>query len=104
MAAHNWRALRVRFASHGVVSIMRDVPSMHIVLDEIEQLGTESAVHGAKTEAEARAKLTSYFDKLYKPDAITVKINGGVEPPPPGFSDEEVEASFDAFLNAQRSG
>ncbi|UJQ86564.1 hypothetical protein SEA_PENGUINLOVER67_42 [Mycobacterium phage PenguinLover67] len=100
MAAHNWRAIRLRFADRGVASVMAEVPSMHIVLDAIEQLGAESATHGAKTENEARGKLSSYFDKLYKPDAITVAINGGYEAPPPGFSDEEVEASFDAFINA----
>ncbi|AYP70028.1 hypothetical protein I5G62_gp42 [Mycobacterium phage CRB2] len=101
MAAHNWRAIRLRFADRGVASVMREVPTMHIVLDAIEQLGAESATHGAKTETEARAKLSSYYDKLYKPDATTIAIDGeGYMPPPPGFSDEEVEASFDAFLNA----
>ena len=99
MAAHNWRALRLRFADHGVGSVMAGVPSMHIVLDAIEQLGAESATSGAKTRVEAEGKLSAYFDKLYKPDVLTREIDGdGYLPPPPGFSDEEVEASFDAFL------
>jgi hypothetical protein len=101
MAAHNWRALRVRYADHGVGDIMAEVPTMHAVLDEIEQLGLESATSGAKTTIEARQKITSYYDKLYKPDMTTKVIDGdGYQPPPPGFSDAEIEASFDAFLNA----
>jgi plasmid stability protein len=101
MAAHNWRALRLRFADHGVGDVMAEVPSMHIVLDAIEQLGAEAATSGKKSETEARAALSSYFDKLYKPDMTRVQIDGSeYQAPPPGFSDEEVEASFDAFLNA----
>lgn len=100
MAAHNWRALRLRFADHGVGNVMA-LPTMHIVLDAIEQLGAEAATSGAKSETEARSKLSSYYDKLYKPDAISRAIDGdGYMPPPPGFSDDEVEASFDAFLSA----
>jgi len=101
MAAHNWRALRVRYTDHGIGNIMAQVPTMHAVLDEIEQLGLEAATSGAKTATEAKMKVTGYFDKLYKPDQTTRVIDGdGYQPPPPGFSDEEVEASFDAFLNA----
>lgn len=99
MAAHNWRALRVRAAEKGIGALMV-LPSMHIVLDMIEQLGLESVTADAKTKAEAMAKVTTYFDKLYKPDPVTIAINGGVVGPPPGFSDEEMEASFDAFLSA----
>jgi len=99
MAAHNWRALRVKYAGNGIGSLMA-LPSMHVVLDMIEQLGSEAAATDAKNATEARAKITSYFDKLYKPDATMIKVDGKL-PPPPGFSDEEVEASFDAFLNAR---
>jgi hypothetical protein len=98
MAAHNWRALRLRFADRGIGSVMTEVPSMHIVLDAIESLGAESAASGAKTATEAKSKLSTYYDRLYKPDPTTIKVNGPITPPP-GFSDEEVEASFDAFLN-----
>jgi hypothetical protein len=100
MAAHNWRALRQRLLGKGVGSAMA-LPSMHIVLDEIEALGLEASCSDAKTAAEASAAIRSYHDKLYKPDQITKRIDGdGYMPPPPGFSDEEVEASFDAFLSA----
>lgn len=98
MAAHNWRALRVRAADNGIGNLMA-LPTMHIVLDLIEQLGAEASTTGAKTQQEAKSQLDAYFDRLYKPDVITQRINGdGYLPPPPGFSDEEVEASFDAFL------
>lgn len=99
MAAVNWRALRERMGHKGV-PILMSLPSMHIVLDYVEQMGLESVTTGVKTQAEMRAKISGYFDKLYKPDPTTITINGGVVGPPPGWSDEEVEASFDAFLSA----
>lgn len=100
MAAHNWRALRSRYQDKGIADIMGEVSTMHAVLDQIEQLGLESATTDAKTAPEARQKITSYFDRLYKPDLTTKVIDGdGYVAPPPGFSDEEIEASFDAFLN-----
>lgn len=100
MAAHNWRVLRVRAADNGIPNLM-ECSTMHTVLDLAEQLGAEAATSGAKTSTEAKSSLSSYFDKLYKPDRITQQINGdGYMPPPPGFSDEEVEASFDAFMSS----
>ena len=99
MAAHNWRALRTRALDKGIGHLM-DLSSMHVVLDLMEQIGLESATHDAKTKAEAMGKVTSYYDKLYKPDPTAIKVNGGVIEPPPGWSDDEVEASFDAFLSA----
>ena len=100
MAAHNWRVLRERAMGKGIGDLMA-LASMHIVLDAAEQLGLEAATAGAKSEAQLRQALTGYYDKIYKPDVITKVINGKdyVEPPP-GWSDEEVEASFDAFLAA----
>lgn len=99
MAAHNWRTIRVRYADKGIGNVMAEVNSMHAVLDVMEQIGLESAMSSAKTTTEAKSEMTRYFDKLYKPDMRAVKLNGdGYLPPPPGFSDEEMEASFDAFL------
>ncbi|UXE04413.1 hypothetical protein SEA_FUNSIZED_42 [Mycobacterium phage Funsized] len=99
MAAINWRALRERMGHRGVPVLMA-LPSMHMVLDYAEQMGLESVTAGCKTQAEARGKISGYFDKLYKPDPVTIAINGGVVGPPPGWSDEDQEASFDAFLAA----
>ena len=100
MAAHNWRALRVRMGEKGIGDPMA-LPSMHVVLDYTEQMGLEAAASDAKTQIEARTKISAYFDKLYKPDPTTIKVNGQLEPPP-GWSDDEVEASFDAFLSSAR--
>ena len=100
MAAHNWRSLRVRAADNGIADLM-ECSTMHVVLDLIEQVGLESATAGSKTSTQAKSAISAYFDRLYKPDPITQKINGdGYLPPPPGFSDEEVEASFEAFMSS----
>lgn len=104
MAAHNWRSLRQRGFTHGISELM-DLRTMHAVLDLMEEFGAESAVSGAKKEAEARAALTRFYDKLYKPDMsdIARAINGvddELAKPPPGFEDDDVEASFDAFMAA----
>ncbi|QHB37774.1 hypothetical protein I5G63_gp033 [Mycobacterium phage Imvubu] len=99
MAAHNWRALRTRALDKGIADLMA-VSSMHVVLDLMEQIGLESVTVDAKTKAEAMGKVRSYYDKLYKPDPTAIAVNGGEVGPPPGWSDEEVEASFDAFLSA----
>ena len=99
MTAHNWRTIRSKYADKGIADVMRQVPTMHAVLDVMEQVGLESAVATCKTTAEAKSEATRYFDKLYKPDIRAARVNGdGYLPPPPGFSDEEMEASFDAFL------
>lgn len=101
MTAHNWRTIRARYQDKGIADVMGQVTSMHAVLDVMEQVGLESAMSGAKTTAEAKTELTRYYDKLYKPDITARKINGdGYMEPPPGFSPEEMEASFDAFLGS----
>ncbi|QFP94656.1 hypothetical protein I5G59_gp36 [Mycobacterium phage LilMcDreamy] len=104
MAAHNWRGLRLRLADKGFANPMM-MPSMHAVLDVIEQMGLESAVHGAKKEIEAKSRIGAFYDKLYAPDPTATVINGdGYQPVPAGFGDDEVEASFDAFMSAVNAG
>lgn len=100
MAAHNWRTLRSRLQGNGIADIMA-LPSMHVVLDAMEQLGLESAVHGARKEEEAKSKVGAFYNKLYAPDPTARIINGdGWQPKPAGFEEEEIEASFDAFMSA----
>lgn len=100
MAAHNWRALRSRLHDKGITDPMA-MPSMHAVLDVIETMGVESAVHGATKEVEAKSKISAFYNKLYAPDPTAVVINGdGWQPQPAGFEEEEIEASFDAFMSA----
>ena len=99
MTAHNWRTVRARYADKGIADPMGSIKTMHAVLDVMEQIGLESAMASAKSTTEARSEMSAYFDKLYKPDLTAIKVNGdGYQPQPPGFSAEEMEASFDAFL------
>lgn len=104
MTATNWRTIRSRLTDTGIADPMVEFSSMHRLLDAAEKLAIESATAEAKTATEARAAVRSLWDKLYKPDTpVAAQLNGeGYLPPPPGFSDEEVEASFDAFLSQPR--
>ena len=100
MAAHNWRVIRTRQLDKGGVDLMA-LPSMHHVLDIMEQVCIESAMSGAKTSNEAKSKLNGFWNKLYAPDPTARVINGdGWQPVPEGFGEAEVEASFDAFMSA----
>lgn len=99
MAAHNWRTLRQKGLGEGITDLMA-MPTMHTVLDMIESLGIESAVHGCKTEAEGKAALGQFYDKLYKPDIRDAMVMNEPDPIPAGFEDDEVEASFDAFVSS----
>lgn len=99
MTAHNWRALRQRGLNNGIGDLMA-LASMHVVLDMAEGLCEESVMHGAQSETEARAALSGFHDKLYRPDLReALKINAPDEVPP-GFEADEVEATFDAFLTS----
>ncbi|AKF14703.1 hypothetical protein SEA_ALANGRANT_38 [Mycobacterium phage AlanGrant] len=92
--------MRTRAWEKGHDNLM-GAPTMHVVLDAMEQLGLESAMSGVKSNAEAQSAMASFYAKLYRPDPTAYKVNGeGYMPPPPGFSDEEMEASFDAFLSS----
>lgn len=104
MTAHNWRTIRSRLTDTGIADPMVDLPSMHRLLDAAEKLAIEGVTSECKTAKEAQNAVRSLFDKLYKPDTpVAAALNGeGYLPPPPGFSDEEVEASFDAFLAQPR--
>lgn len=99
MAAHNWRTLRQKGLGEGIGDLM-SLSSMHVVLDMIETLGIESAMHGAKSEAEAKSGLSQFYDKLYKPDIREAMVMNAPDPVPAGFEDDEVEASFDAFVSS----
>lgn len=105
MTGHNWRAIRYRMAEKGIVDPM-GLPSMHTVLDAAEALAVESVTSGAETSAEAKRKVNDLYNKLYAPDASAMvrDVNGGKyrPPPPPGFDEQDVEASFDAFVKAAR--
>lgn len=107
MAAHNWRTIRQQFQAKGIGDPMK-LSSMHAVLDAAEALAVESAVSGAKTRNEAEQKVNSLYSRLYRPsqDDLASMVNASDEElmePPPGFEDDEVEASFDAFVSAAKA-
>jgi len=101
MTAHNWRDVRARLQTHGIADPM-GLPSMHAVLDATEAMIVEATVSGAKTQGEGQRKLDQFYDRLYKPD-VTTDGDSGELLIPPGFDDESVEASFDAFTAALTS-
>jgi len=109
MTATNWRTLRQVYQDKGIADVMATVPTMHAVLDMMEKLGVESATSGARTETEANAKLSGFYAKLYRPSLaeLSKMINSTDEElskPPPGFEDDDIEDSFDAFAAAVRAG
>ncbi|AER47685.1 DUF7240 domain-containing protein [Mycolicibacterium goodii] len=98
VAATHWRPLRTRLRSAGIADPMRDLPSMHDVLDEAEKLWLESLHTGdAGKDKHETEKL---FDQLYAPDSAAAKrvnakgYKGSVRPA--GFSKKEVAADFKA--------
>ena len=96
-AAHHWRMFRSRYHSQGIHDPM-SLGSMHAVLDDVEALAVESAAQGAKTNAEAKSKISRFYDSLY---ASLAEETRNV-PVPSGFSVKEQEASFDAMVKALR--
>lgn len=102
MAAHNWRTIRQRYTDKGLGDPMA-LPSMHHVLDTAESMALEQATSGAKTKMEAESGVRSVYANLYRPDMSgdASMVNGSDEElmrPPPGFEDDAIEASFDAFV------
>lgn len=95
--AHHWREMRRRIQAAGIVDPMM-LPSMHAVLD-----ATEHALIESMAGEGAQAKRTRFYDSLYAPAPDGTELNGPeYAPAPPGFSPEEVEATFDAFAALMR--
>lgn len=95
MTAHHWRTIRLKLVQSGVHDPM-GLRTMHVVLD-----ATEAAILEAMSaDRDGDMKRTLFLDKLYSPlldpdvDKATVQ--------PRGFTDEDVESSFDAFAAAAR--
>ena len=94
--AHHWREIRRRINAGGIVDPMQ-LPSMHAVLDV-----TEHAVIESMAGEDSSTRRTQFYDSLYGPDRTALNGPGQSVAPPPGFSSDEVEASFDAFAAAMR--
>lgn len=98
IAACHWRTIRVKLVGAGVVEPMA-LGSMHMVLDLAETLVVESF----KNAKEPQRELASFYRRLYGPSPEAMALNGdGYDPTPPGFSEQEMEAAFDAFSRAAR--
>ncbi len=91
LTAHHWRTLRLRLLKAGVHNPML-LSSMHMLLDTAEDAVLDALPHDSMER-------TMFIDRLYSPlnDPETLK-NGS----PAGFTDEDVEDSFDAFAAAAR--
>mgnify|MGYP001213544850 CR=1 FL=1 len=96
MTGHHWRTLRSKLLSAGVANPMT-LPSMHVLLDFTESIISEALASGE----DAKTELDTFNRKLYGPTPEALRLNGP-DYVPPGFSDEDVEASFDAFARAAR--
>jgi hypothetical protein len=95
-AAHHWRMFRARYHSQGIHDPM-SIGSMHAILDDVETVAVESAAAGAKTAMAAKAQVSQFYDSLYSSLATE---DGERQAAPPGFSEEEQSAAFDAFVKA----
>lgn len=91
MTAHHWRTLRLRLVKSGVHDPMR-LPSMHIVLDATEAAVLEAMAHDSMER-------TVFLDRLYSP---LHDPGAPRDVAPTGFTDDDVESSFDAFAAAAR--
>jgi len=93
---YHWREIRRRIHAAGIVDPMQ-LPSMHAVLDV-----TEHAVLESMSGEDSAVKRARFYDSLYAPEPGQTALNGSEYAPPPGFSPDEVEATFDAFTAAMR--
>jgi hypothetical protein len=98
IASCHWRALRLKIVSTGVVAPM-GLESMHVLLDFAEA----AVIDTFKNVENPQQELTSFYRRLYGPSAEANRLNGDdYVPVPPGFSEDEVEDAFDAFVQAAR--
>ena len=94
MCGHHWRTIRQKLLAAGIADPMA-LPSMHVLLDYTESMAVEALASGE----DGRREVDSLYRRLYGPTPEALSLNGD-DYVPPGFSPEEVEASFDAFSHA----
>lgn len=100
MTAHHWRAIRLKLTLAGITNPM-NMPSMHILFDTTEMAILE-AMQGDNPR-DGEMKRTQFIDRLYAPAPEVDELNGeDYEAQPEGFEADDVEASFDAFIQAAR--
>lgn len=100
--AFNWRMMRLTIgkAGHDPMAL----PSMHAVLDWVEDIVLESMVSDDHKADQARRD--KFTDDLYRPEHPVKGKRGakGKRTPPPGFSPEEVAAASKQAAAALRAG
>jgi len=105
MTAFNWRTLRPHLLNAGVSDPMA-LPSMHSLLDVMEQIIVESRVNSAKDSSEAKRNVAEFYDSLYKPDRTLPEVAAAIPAAQPApFTEEESAASaaqFAAFAATAR--
>lgn len=98
IAAAHWRTIRRTLLTSGIAEPM-SLSSMHPILDVAEHKVVDSFTGSDEPQRE----LNSFYRRLYGPSPEAAALNGEeFDPTPPGFSPEEIEASFDAFAQAAR--
>lgn len=93
--AYLWRAVRLRLILAGIHDPMA-LPNMHLVFDVTEKLMVESMVGPDGEDQQNR-----FFTRLYGPAPHPRPGVKGIAVPPPGFSPEEMDASWRAWTSAQ---
>lgn len=79
------------------------LPTMHMLLDVVENLIVESMVSN-KPEEDKR-KRAEFYDMLYRPAVQNFKdLDDGYKPIPAGFDPEDTEDAFDAAFSALTTG
>lgn len=97
MTAHHWRTMRLKLLQAGIGDPMT-LPHMHMVLDATEAAVLEAIANQNAKDAEF--KRSQFLDRLYSP-VVEASLHGDTRSQiPAGFTEEEMEASFDAFTAA----
>lgn len=92
--AYLWRSVRLQLITTGIPNPMA-LPNMHLVLDVTEKTMVESMTE---------EQLTRFFDRIYGPPPQPISVSKGRKlVPPPGFSEEEMAASWRAWTASQGS-
>ena len=98
MTGYHWRTIRQKLLSAGIGDPM-GLPSMHAILDFTEAMVMENYSQSKDAEQD----ISVFMRMLYGPTAESVELNEvDKEGVPVGFTEDEVESSFDAFARAAR--
>jgi hypothetical protein len=100
ITAYHWRSMRAKLACNGIADPLRNMTSMHALLDFSEQITLESLAksgEGQNAHQQAQRAIDNFMFKLYAPDP-NEKTEDGEMSIPAGFDMDAMEGNFDAFL------